>query len=280
MPNIKYCANCSRPADKNCKNCEKPQCSLECHAAACKNAKAKGEQIETTALTSKIEAQNIKNTVKITTVLNHRLVFLRPATKSDDIAFARLNCDTVRCAKDADTLTFLPQIGSLVLAKFDFYQRALVLKHVSDTAVALVFIDYGNVEIRDFHELKAMPDKLKTIKRFASKFELNNIDNDIINLEALKILYLNMANETELRIESNESNHCVNLKASDKWINELVNKKNVQNIKRQTISTFTDRVIEKKKKKGVSIHYTNVLCIYLFSSLSRMIPDLFRSSAE
>lgn len=242
ISNIKCCANCSRPADKNCKNCEKPQCSLECHASACKNANANGEQIERKTLPSKIEAQTIQNYVKITTVLNHRLVFLRPATESDDIAFARLNCDTVRYANDADTLTFLPQIGSLVLAKFDFYQRALVLKHVSDTAVAVVFIDYGNVETRKFHKLKAMPDKLKTIKRFASKFELNNIDHDIINFAALNVLYRYMANETELRIEFNENNHCVNLKASDKWINELVNQRNVQNIKRQTVSTFADRV--------------------------------------
>lgn len=242
------CANCSRPADKNCKNCEKPQCSLECHALACKNANVNDEQIQNKSIITKIEAHKIKSTVKITTVLNNRLVFLRPATENDDIAFARLNCDTVRCAKDANTLAFLPRIGSLVLAKFDFYQRAMVLKYLSDTMVAVVFIDYGNVEKRDYRELKEMPDQLKTIKRFASKFELNNIDHDIMNFAALKVLYRYMANEKELRIEMNENNHCVNLKASDKWINELVNQRNVLNIKRQTASTIADRVGERDEK--------------------------------
>lgn len=168
---------------------------------------------------------------------------------ADDIAFARLNCDTVRCAKDASTLTCLPQVGLLVLAKFDFYQRALVLKHLSDTTVAVAFIDYGNVEIRDFHELKIMPDKLKTVERFASKFELNNIEHDIMNFAALKVLYRYMANETELRMEMNENNRCVNLKASDKWINELVNQRNVLKIERQVVSNFTKRVSEREKEK-------------------------------
>lgn len=204
-------------------------------------------------MASKIEKQPIKNTAKITAVLNHRLVFLRPATESDDIAFARLNCDTVRYAKDAKALTCLPQVGLLVLAKFDFYQRALVLKHLSSTTVAVIFIDYGNVETRDFHELKIMPDKLKKIKRFASKFELNKIDHDIMNFAALKVLYRYMANETELRIEINETNHCVNLKASDKWINELVNQRNALNIKRQAVSSFADRVSEREKEVDNSI---------------------------
>lgn len=216
---------------------------MECHASACKNASTNnGEQIQNKSLASNIEAHEIKNTVKITAVLNHRLVFLRPATASDDIAFARLNCDTDRCAKDANTLTCVPQIGSLVLAEFDFYQRALVLKHLSTTTVAVVFIDYGNVETREFHELKVMPDKLKTIKRFASKFELSGIDHDIMNFAALKVLYRYMANESELRIEMTENNPCVKLKASDKWINELVNQRNAQNIKRNVAGSIAERV--------------------------------------
>lgn len=242
IPNIELCANCTRPADKNCKNCEKLQCSLQCHATACKSPDKKHDPVQSGG-----KVQQIKNMVKITAVINHRLVFLRPGTDSDDIEFARINCDTVRCATDADTLTFLPQIGSLVLAKFDFYQRALVLKHVSNTTVAVVFIDYGNVETREFHELKALPEKLKTIKRFASKFALNNIEHDIINFAAVKVLYRYMAKETELRFELNVDNHSINLKASDKWVNELVNQMNIQNIKRQCISSITDRVGKKKR---------------------------------
>lgn len=235
---------------------------MECHASACKKANANGEQIQNNSRVSSIEAHEIKNTVKITTVLNHRLVFLRPATANDDIAFARLNCDTDRCAKDANTLTCLPQIGSLVLAKFDFYQRALVLKHLSSTTVAVVFIDYGNVETREFHQLKVMPDKLKTIKRFASKFKLNGIEHDIMNFDALKALYRYMANETELRIEMNENNRCVKLTASDKWINELVNQKNAHNIKRPVNTLITDRVGDSDRNKNQSIPF--VLFISLF----------------
>lgn len=245
MSSVNRCGNCSRPADKFCKTCEKSQCSLECHAAECKKAKTNGEQVQNKFPISGIEAHKIKDAVKITTVLNHRLVFVRPATDSDDIAFARLNCDTVRSAMDANTLTCLPQVGSLVLAKFDYYQRAMVLKHLSSISVAVVFIDYGNVETRDFHELKIMPDKLKSVKRFASKFELSGIDHDIMDFAALKVLYRYMAHETELRIEMNESNRCVKLKTSDKWVNELVNQRNALNIKRHVVSSFADRVSQR-----------------------------------
>lgn len=191
----------------------------------------------------KINGRKIDKIVKITAVINHRMVFIRPATKGDDIEFVRLFLDTDRYAKDAANLTNMPTIGQWVLAKFDYYQRALVLKKVNETHVAVAFIDFGNVEIRDFHALKFMPEKLKDFNRFATRIELNGIDHDIMSDEALKVLYHYMAQDVELTFERDASNEGKgHLKASDKWINQLVNKMNTKDIVRPSAERWSERV--------------------------------------
>lgn len=252
MPAKIQCANCSRAADKKCLNCEKPQCSFECHASSCKDLNGNGDidaskSVYLNQLPSKISARILNQVVKMTSVINHRMVFIRPADVHDDIKFARLLCDTVKYAKDAAFLTMLPPIGSLVLAKFDYYQRALVLKQINDTDVAVAFIDFGNIETRAFNQLKVMSDDLKKKNRFATKIELNHIDHDIINDEALKVLYHYMAQDTELKLELGEFNNETktitgSLRAPDKWINQLVNKMNTKDVMKRTISDVTDRV--------------------------------------
>lgn len=235
------CGNCSRPADKLCKNCQKNVCALECHAASCTNPSK--TDINPSANSKVFRGRTIDRIVKITAVINHRMVFIRPATKNDDIEFIRLILDTDRYAKDAAILKSMPVIGQLVLAKFDYYQRALVLKKVDENRVAVAFIDFGNVEIRDFHELKFMPDKLNDLDRFATRIELTGIDHDIISDEALKVLYHYMAQGAELKFERDASNKEMgSLKASDKWINQLINKMNTKDIIRPTAERWTERV--------------------------------------
>lgn len=194
-----------------------------------------------------IPARKIDQIVKLTAIINHRLVFVRPAKDKDDVAFAQLLCDTVKYARDAKFLNGLPSIGSLVLAKFGYYQRALVLKHVDATKVAVAFIDFGNIEICDFSELKVMAEQLKQIDRFARKIELSQIENGIMNNQALEVLYRYLANEAELKIEfgphSEETNTVTaSLKSSDKWINQLVNQMNVNGIQVQRTKSVTERV--------------------------------------
>lgn len=228
-----------------CKECNEPQCSLECHAAKHKHSSETDQNLASPKISmSRIEAEPIKNAVKITYVINHCTLFVRPVDNQQEIAFARLICDTVKCAKDAATYKCLPSIGSLVLAKFDYYQRALVLKHIDTSKVAVVFIDFGNVEIRDFCQLKVMPDELKKHKRFATKIRLNKIDNDLMNEKALKFLYGIMATDTELSIKIDSSNlvPMADLKTSDKWVNQMINSLNSEDIKVPNIKDMSYRV--------------------------------------
>lgn len=228
-----------------CKECNEPQCSLECHAAKHKKTSETDQNLVSPKISmSRIEAEPIKNAVKITYVINHCTLFVRPVDNQQEIAFARLICDTVIYAKDAETYKCLPSIGSLVLAKFDYYQRTLVLKHIDTSKVAVVFIDFGNVEIRDFSQLKIMPDELKKRKRFATKIKLNKIDNDLMNEKALKYLYGIMATDTELSIKIDSSNlvPMADLKTSDKWVNQMVNSLNSEDIKVPNIKDMSYRV--------------------------------------
>lgn len=182
-----------------------------------------------------MNARKIEKHVKLTAVINHRLVFVRPADDHDEVEFARLLCDTAKYAKNADHLACLPAVGSYVLAKFGYYQRAFVLKRINDTQVLVAFIDFGNVETVDFRELKAMPNELKQIKRFATKIALSKVEQDLMNNNALETLYDYLARDAELEIEiapKGEPNEVTTAKLrADQWINELVNACNIDGIK-------------------------------------------------
>lgn len=243
-----------------CKDCNEPQCSLECHAAKQTqlNEAKQSDKIENEKVTSprslipeRIEAEPIGKSqrVKITAVINHRLVFVRPADDEREAAFIRHIYDTVKCAKDAETLTTMPSIGTLVLAKFDDYHRALVLKRIDDTKVAVAFIDFGNVEICDFHELKVMPVELKNRKRFATKVRLNKINDDLMNEKALQYLYDLMAhgNELTIKFDLNDSVSTAELKTSDKWVNQMVDGLNIEDIKVARIKDMSSRVCKMKQ---------------------------------
>lgn len=207
------------------------------------------------SIPDRIEAEPISklHKVKITAVINHRLVFVRPADNQQEASFIRHIYDTVKCAKDAETLKTMPSIGSLVLAKFDDYHRALVLKRIDDTKVAVAFIDFGNVEICNFHELKVMPIELKKRKRFATKVRLNKIEDDLMNEKALQYLYDLMAhgNELTIKFDVNDNVSTAELKASDKWVNPMVNALNIENIKLARIKDMSTRVCKMKQKKHV-----------------------------
>lgn len=205
--------------------------------------------------TYQIYARQIGQKVKITAIINHRLVFIRPATDRDDIDFARLMCDTVRYAEESDYISTMPIAGTMVLAKFDFYQRGLVLKKINDTQVAVAFIDFGNVEVCDFRKLKVMPNILNKVDRFATKLSLSGITSDIMDDRALKVLYKYMAQDAELKFDGEfdvTNNMFVGtLKASNTWINQSVNEMNSKFIVVQPTKSICDRV-----KFFFSLHHT------------------------
>lgn len=238
LPLVSECMNCNRPADMECKDCTKTVCSLECHSSQQNEAPIENHKNVSDRRPVPVPmttAREIEKYVKITAVINHRLVFVRPAGVRNDIDFARLLCDTAKYEKTAKTLTAHPAIGSFVLAKFGFYQRALVLKRIDKTTKFVVaFIDFGNVETLDYCDMKVMPEKLKAINRFATKISLIKIEHDLMNTNALQTLYEYLITDTELEIEivsKDDLNFQTKAKLlADKWINEMVHLHNIDGV--------------------------------------------------
>lgn len=247
LPKQLVCTTCGLLADKICRHCQDALCSLECHAAKHKkDAKGTAEENVTTKsqYPRPVKAESIQRVVKVTAVLNHRMVFVRPAEDHHAVAFVRMMYDTVHCALKAENLKSRPSVGSLVLAKFDYYQRALVLRNLDDTNVVVAFIDYGNVEVRKFCELKVMPDELKKKKRFAQRIRLSKVEHDIMNNKALLYLYNLMAFGTELiyKFDANVDPDGVELMASDKWVNSMIQLTNIDNIVVPKVRSVVDLV--------------------------------------
>ncbi|XP_031617960.1 protein vreteno [Contarinia nasturtii] len=244
---IVQCENDSYASDKKCKQCNKNYCTLNCHAISCK----KPDKLDETGPSKSpsifdftIKSEPIMKTVKLTAVINHRLVFVRPAEDDQETAFAQLLNDTVKCAINAETYKSLPSIASLVLAKYDYYQRALVLKHINDTEVAVAFIDFGNIETRPYSELKVMPSDLQKRKPFATKIHLSKINEDLMNEQALRCLYNLMMHDIELKIKKEmvDENPLYELKAPDNWVNQMVNDWNTDGIDIPKIKDISCRI--------------------------------------
>lgn len=233
------CSVCKLPTDMHCEVNKKPYCSIECLALDERPlAKANDDAID--AEIFQILPMELKRDVKITFVVNQRMLFVRPGGADADAAFVKCINDTVKYAKNAENLKLMPQIGELVLASFDnYYQRAMVLKHIpNENQVAVAFIDFGNIEVLELTTLKKISPELKQIKRFATKIILKGVDQDYLCDKALQYLYNLMVFDIELTIEGSAiENDIMNVDLRDKdYISRTLNALNSKEI----VSKFED----------------------------------------
>lgn len=148
------CSLCKLPTDMYCEENKKPYCSFECLSM---DKEPLGKAIDDTmdAEIFQVFPMELKLVIKITCVVNQRMLFARPGDAYTDTAFVKCINDTVKYANNAKNLKLLPEVGELVLAPFDnYYQRAMVLKHISTDDVAVAFIDFGNIEVLEFTKFK------------------------------------------------------------------------------------------------------------------------------
>lgn len=235
------CTVCKSPTDMHCEINKKPYCSFECL------------ELDKRPLATAIDAEIIQvlpmgltRDVKITFVVNQRMLFVRPSDADADAAFVKCINDTVKYAKKAETLKLMPQIGALVLAPFDnYYQRAMVLKHMPEKKnVAVAFIDFGNIEVLDFTTFKKISPELKRIKRFATKIILKDVEQDYLCDKALQYLYNLMVFDIELTIESSTIENeimIVELRGND-YISRTLNALNSKEIASKYNDTNGHRV--------------------------------------
>lgn len=199
------CSVCKSPTDMHYKLNKRPYCSFECLDL---DKKTTVQAIDDPVDAEIFEILPIELTriVKITFVVNQRMLFVRPSDAYADAAFVKCINDTVKYAKKAENLKLMPKIGELVLAPCDnYYQRAIVLKKIpKDDQVAVAFIDFGNIEVIESATLKKISPELKQIKRFATKIILKDVNQDYLCDKALQYLYNLMVFDIELTIESSK----------------------------------------------------------------------------
>lgn len=247
---IPNCLKCNLLANKQCKNCERPYCSFECSNADREHVCAKNHNNNIgsngfdngKSTDRQMQPTKLNKIVRITCVINHRMVFVRPASVKDNEKFAKHINDVVIWSKRMPTLTNMPDIGSFVLAPFaGYYRRAIVLKCVPDTKVLVAFIDFGNIGMTDFNVLKAMPSELKRIEHFARKIALKDINYGLMNNESINYLYKLMAFDEDLTIEFDGMEGEVTLfDGKDENINDNINMYNTFEKERTLKSFYTD----------------------------------------
>ncbi|XP_017889604.1 uncharacterized protein LOC108630689 isoform X2 [Ceratina calcarata] len=105
------------------------------------------------------------------------------------------------CAQKSSSLTELPTIGQMVLARFidDNFYRAIVTKIEEDKKITISYIDFGNSEVTDIKRLKTISDDLKLLRSCSSKIILKDVPTDVpLTKEADE--YLNILATTDVRL--------------------------------------------------------------------------------
>lgn len=221
---LKQCEYCDKPANKLCDDCQANYCSIQCvkldtdHLIRCKNINEKIYEIpmnraELCQTSVPLQAEPIKNKspVLITCAVDHRTLFIRPTNPDDNNEYIKILNDVIADARKSEYLRKYPSLGSLVSAPFQkVYYRAMILKMINENELVVGFIDFGNVEVCQFSELKQLSVNLQRRKRFAKKVILRNVPEKCLNRDALLIINELIVNDMKLTIhfDDMQSNLC------------------------------------------------------------------------
>lgn len=160
-----------------------------------------------------LQAEPIKNKscVLITCAVDHRTLFIRPTNPDENNEYIKILNDVIADAKKSEYLRKYPSLGSLVSAPFQkVYYRAMILKMINENEMVVGFIDFGNVEVCQFSEIKQLSVNLQRRKRFAKKVILRNVPEKCLNRDALLIINELIVNDMKLTIQFDDmqSNLC------------------------------------------------------------------------
>lgn len=148
-----------------------------------------------------LPVKKIKDSAKLTCIVNPKHLFVRPADKESEIEFLLLMTEAIKYSSTAKVLEEFV-CGSLILAPFDeLYYRAILMKIEDKENAIVAFVDYGNVCRVKLNELKTISEKLKQFPRFASKIILKNVSNHLFNAKVSTNLMKLMAKDEKLKIK-------------------------------------------------------------------------------
>lgn len=130
------------------------------------------------------------STVTITSVANPRVVTIRCLSKAKNVGYIKVLGDINENSKTAPMLNKIPERGDIVLSLFndgEFY-RAMILDNTDPEKIRLVFIDFGNQDIKMLKDLRELDPKLQVLTRYAHVIKLDGIDETISNPKVIEYL--------------------------------------------------------------------------------------------
>lgn len=189
-------------ADKHCQACKAPYCSVQCiqedlnHSERCGENLQKICEIRSTSnsnepkpIPTQPEPIAHRCAVLITSVIDHRTVFVRPMGPKENEYYIQLINSVALESRIAGSLLETPSAGDWVLAPWQqIYGRAIVLKVNSTDDILCGLIDFGNVVSCRLSELKEISDDLKRGRWLTKKVELINVPPCCINAKELELL--------------------------------------------------------------------------------------------
>lgn len=176
------CSQCDKEALLKCSATSRYFCSIKCSLLV----DAVEEPMELNQILYS-EPIKIKDRVVVTAVINEKCVYIRHLDCDD----ACLMNDVLKYSKTDENLQMYPEVGDLVLAKFNkvvYRARVLEVPDDEDSAISVHLIDYGNTARVFFADLFEMLPECQRLKCNAFKVFLKNVKIDAINWDIINYL--------------------------------------------------------------------------------------------
>lgn len=136
-----------------------------------------------------VACDELKNGTKVKLVYasNHWSAYIRSA--ASDTEYAELLQRVVESAATAAKLTALPKRNDMVSAPFlgDHYRAIVVKAEAIDQPIRVAFLDFGNIDVVKFDELRELDANLKA-KRFTFRIFLDGVDRETPNQDGFALL--------------------------------------------------------------------------------------------
>uniref|UniRef100_A0A1A9Z0L3 Tudor domain-containing protein 1 n=1 Tax=Glossina pallidipes TaxID=7398 RepID=A0A1A9Z0L3_GLOPL len=252
---INKCTWCKLDCDAVCTRCRAYYCSVQCqkkdwdkHRRICgrpkllqvgRNMEADDNNQNGTILKENVEEQekydvseitkNIPqsgNVVTITTIAKTNVVFIRSKATDDIENFFKTVNHLQKLGTTLKTVIKRPRCGQILINKFyDEFCRVMILNHIGDEDVVVVYVDYGNVDILNFKHLYEAPDEYIRIPFHAIPVILKEVPDCYMTEEIRNFMYSYL----------NDINVCLKYKPedfiSDKgvYMVEIIDEHNQQN---------------------------------------------------
>lgn len=149
--------------------------------------------------------------VYITSIVNHKTVFVRPSFAAADKYLCKLFDDIDQAGEcNFRSLNELPKCGGIYLVNFEeeFYRVYVLAASSRNYKIDVFFVDFGNIDCVWLNQLSELNDELKRQPIFLNKISLSKVPEIAFNDNPMRFLKQLYDNEVELTMIYNRHRKC------------------------------------------------------------------------